>query len=136
MAEVQRTNENHEKAWIRAQEERIVKLEEYQQKRDIAELVKAYVKEVLRGVIIVRNPMDLILETAELVASVSSGILGFIGIDIDELVDLGDVSADFEMEDGQHQTRSGDKSEEKTGQDFRAVYNASIKELMDGIWNL
>jgi hypothetical protein len=79
-----------------------------------------------------------------LVASISRGILGFIDIDIDEVVDLGDVSADIEMEEGQHQTRSvtitrsvislqRDKAEEKAGQDFRAVYNASIKEPMDGI---
>ena len=143
MADVRKTHESHEKARIRARE-RIVKLDEHQLRREIVELVKTYVQAVLRDVIVVQNPMNLIIETVKSVASISRGILGFIDIDIDEVVDLGDVSADIEMEEGQHQTRSvtitrsvissqRDKAEEKAGQDFRAVYNASIKEPMDGI---
>eukprot|EP00956_Cyclotella_meneghiniana_P041453 scaffold227870_cov37-Cyclotella_meneghiniana.AAC.2 len=144
MAEVRKTNERQEKERERARA-RIVQLDELKVRRDIIALVTEYVQAVLREMVVVQqNPMNLILETVESVATISKGVLAFIGIDVDEVIDLGDVSADIAMEEGQRQTRSTtitrsvitsqrEKAVEISEQDFRAAYDASIKEPMDAI---
>ena len=70
--------------------------------------------------------------------------MGWIGIDLDDGIELGDVTAVFETEDGQRQTRNSTittstilakqaSAEEIVQRDFREAYDASVKVPMDAI---